>query len=195
MSKVLTITVGVDEAGRGALAGPVVAAAVMLGAEHIAGLADSKKLSESRRAQLAPLIMEGCVAYSVGVATVEEIDEINILEATYVAMQRAVAGIVIVPDVVLVDGNSVPGFPYPARGIVGGDDQIPEIMAASILAKHSRDQTMYELDKQLPAYGFGKHKGYPTKAHIANLTKHGVSAEHRRTFGPVARLLAAPPQT
>ena len=183
------ITIGIDEAGRGALAGPVVAGAVMLGNAKIDGLADSKKLTEKKRAQLVEVIIKECVAYAVGQATVKEIEEVNILEGTYTAMQRAASGIVIVPDLVLVDGKSIPQFPYPAKAIVGGDDKIEEIMAASILAKHTRDTMMYELDKKYPEYGFAKHKGYGTKLHLAKLAKHGACEIHRAKFAPVAKVI------
>lgn len=185
----LVVTVGVDEAGRGCLAGPVVAASVLLGPSKIAGLADSKKLTASKREQLAAEIIHECIAYSYGIATVKEIDELNILEATFMAMQRSVAGIVIVPDLVLVDGDKLPDLPYPAEAIIDGDDKIPEIMAASILAKQHRDTLMIELDKEVPQYGFAKHKGYGTKEHLAALEQHGVSEFHRRKFAPVATIL------
>lgn len=190
MSEAMRVIVGVDEAGRGPLAGPVMAAAVLLGAVRIGGLADSKKLGAARRAVLAATITEECVACHVAAASVEEINGLNILEATFAAMQRAVAGIVIVPDEVLVDGNRLPGFPYPSRAVVGGDGKVPEIMAASILAKHARDEVMRELDSECPGYGFAKHKGYPTPEHLAKLTELGPSRHHRTKFGPVARLLA-----
>ena len=193
MSDALRIIVGVDEAGRGALAGPITAAAVMLGAESIDGLADSKILAAPVRAQLNDIIIEQCVAYKVAQATTVEVEQLNVLEATLVAMQRAVAGIVIVPDLVMVDGNCLPDLPFPSEAVVKGDSKVPEIMAASILAKHSRDQIMQELDEQFPVYGFARHKGYPTAGHIAALRKHGPCLHHRRTFGPVAELLASQP--
>ena len=186
--------VGVDEAGRGPLAGPVFAAAVLLGPAVIVGLADSKKLTARRRAELAELIQEECIAYSVAESSVAEIEQINILEATFMAMQRAVSGIVIVPDEVLIDGNRCPDLPYPSRAIVRGDATVPEIMAASILAKHNRDQHMIELDKEYPDYGFAKHKGYPTQEHLKTLARLGPCKYHRRNFEPVAKLLKIQPQ-
>lgn len=182
---------GVDEVGRGCLAGPVVAAAVLLGNEVIEGLADSKALSEAKRAQMSERIIEECIAYAFGESTVEEIDKINILEATLIAMQRAVSGIVIVADEVLVDGDRCPDLPYPARAIVKGDASVPEIMAASIIAKHHRDQQMIELDKKHPEYGFAQHKGYGTPEHIEALKKHGPCPAHRTSFAPVREVIAA----
>ena len=177
--------VGVDEAGRGPLAGPVMAGAVLLGPAVIEGLADSKTLSEARRTVMSALVIEECMAYCVGEATVEEIAELNILEATFTAMQRAVSGIVICPDEVLVDGNRLPDLPYPARSIVKGDRTVPEIMAASILAKHARDQRMIEIDRLHPEYGFARHKGYPTKGHLEALNRLGPCEHHRKNFAPV----------
>lgn len=182
---------GVDEVGRGCLAGPVVAAAVLLGNEVIEGLADSKALSEAKRAQMSERIIEECIAYAFGESTVEEIDKVNILEATLIAMQRAVSGIVIVADEVLVDGDRCPDLPYPARAIVKGDASVPEIMAASIIAKHHRDQQMIELDKKHPEYGFAQHKGYGTPEHIEALKKHGPCPAHRTSFAPVREVIAA----
>ena len=182
---------GVDEVGRGCLAGPVVAAAVLLGNEVIEGLADSKALSEAKRAQMSERIIEECIAYAFGESTVEEIDKINILEATLIAMQRAVSGIVIVADEVLIDGDRCPDLPYPARAIVKGDASVPEIMAASIIAKHHRDQQMIELDKKHPEYGFAQHKGYGTPEHIEALKKHGPCPAHRTSFAPVREVIAA----
>ena len=182
---------GVDEVGRGCLAGPVVAAAVLLGNEVIEGLADSKALSESKRAQMSERIIEECIAYAFGESTVEEIDKINILEATLIAMQRAVSGIVIVADEVLVDGDRCPDLPYPARAIIKGDASVSEIMAASIIAKHHRDQQMIELDKKHPEYGFAQHKGYGTPEHIEALKKHGPCPAHRTSFAPVREVIAA----
>ncbi len=183
------IICGVDEAGRGPLAGPVVAAAVILGAARINGLNDSKKLSASRRESLDAEIREECIAFALGAAEVAEINALNILRATLLAMQRAVSGIVIVPDEVLVDGNITPDLPYPARAIIGGDALSPEIMAASILAKTARDKIMAEMHISHPQYGFGEHKGYPTAHHLAMLEKFGATAHHRRHFGPVAKVL------
>lgn len=183
-------TIGVDEVGRGCLAGPVVAAAVLLGNEVIEGLADSKKLSPPRRAAMAELVIEECIAYAFGEASVAEIDQLNILEATLTAMQRAVSGIVIVPDEVLVDGDRCPDLPYPARAVVKGDARVPEIMAASIIAKQHRDAMMAELDQAHPAYGFARHKGYGTPEHVAALRRHGPCPAHRTTFAPVRAILA-----
>ena len=182
---------GVDEVGRGPLAGAVVAAAVILDpANPIDGLADSKKLSEKRREQLFPEIQEKAIAWSLGRAEVEEIDRINILQASLLAMRRAVEGLVTRPEHALIDGNRVPGgLPCSARAIVGGDGSEPAIAAASIIAKVSRDREMVELDAVYPGYGLARHKGYPTKAHIEALRIQGVSVIHRRSFGPVRRLL------
>ena len=176
---------GVDEAGRGALVGAVVAAAVVFGAPPPPGLRDSKKLSPARREQLAEDIREQCLAYCVGVATVEEIDKYNIHQATLFAMQRAVHGIIVCPDEVQVDGNALPDLPYPARAIIGGDDQVEAIMAASILAKTGRDEMMRQLHAEHPEYGFDQHKGYGTKQHLEMLEKHGPCPQHRRSFAPV----------
>ncbi|MBF2735418.1 MAG: ribonuclease HII [Betaproteobacteria bacterium AqS2] len=183
-------TIGVDEVGRGCLAGPVVAAAVLLGNEVIEGLADSKKLGPKRRAAMAELVIEECIAYAYGEASVEEIDQLNVLEASLTAMQRAVSGIVIVPDEVLVDGDRCPDLPYPVRAVVKGDAKIPEIMAASIIAKQHRDAMMLELDKEHPEYGFARHKGYGTPEHVAALRRHGPCPAHRTTFAPVRAILA-----
>ncbi len=183
---------GVDEAGRGPLAGPVYAAAVVLGNWHgISGLADSKKLSAKRRETLAAQIKMHATAWFVASATVEEIDEINILQATLLAMRRAVEGLTIKPDEVLVDGLFVPKVSMRARAIVRGDDSVAEISAASILAKTSRDAHMLELHQRFPQYGFDRHKGYPTAAHLAALRENGVSIVHRRSFAPVRALMRA----
>jgi ribonuclease HII len=180
---------GVDEAGRGPLCGPVYAAAVILDpAWPINGLNDSKKLSEKKREALAPLIRERALAWAVGVATVEEIDRLNILHATMLAMRRAVEGLGVPPDQVLIDGNRVPpGLLMPARAIVGGDALEPSISAASILAKTSRDHEMMALAALYPEYGIARHKGYPTREHLAALRAHGPSPIHRRSFAPVAQ--------
>ena len=183
------LVAGVDEAGRGPLAGPVTAAAVMLGPVQIVGLNDSKKLTAGRRALVEQDIISECMTYSVAHATVAEIEEIGIGEAVFMAMQRAVEGLVIVPDQIMVDGNQLPDLPYPATTVVGGDGLIPEIMAASILAKEARDRIMVDLDREYPRYGFAGHKGYPTKDHLAALAKHGPCRAHRRNFRPVAKLL------
>jgi ribonuclease HII len=181
---------GVDEAGRGPLAGPVYAAAVVLGADHgITGLADSKKLSPRRREMLAAAIRQHAVAWSIAIATVEEIDALNILQATLLAMRRAVEGLAQMPDEVLVDGLFVPVVATAARAIVRGDASVAEISAASILAKTARDAAMLELHRTFPQYGFDRHKGYPTAAHIAALREYGVSIAHRRSFAPVRALL------
>jgi ribonuclease HII len=182
---------GVDEAGRGPLAGPVYAAAVVLGDHHgIVGLADSKKLSARRRESLALQIKAHAAGWSVASATVEEIDRLNILQATLLAMKRAVEGLALAPSEILVDGLFVPKVGSPARAIVRGDGSVAEISAASILAKTARDAVMLELHEQFPRYGFDRHKGYPTAAHLAALHAHGVSIVHRRSFGPVRALIA-----
>jgi len=181
---------GIDEVGRGPLAGAVVAAAVILDPAHpIEGLADSKKLSERQRERLFDLICARALAWSLGRAEVEEIDRLNILQASLLAMQRAVAALPQLPDLVLVDGNRCPALPCEARAVVGGDAIEPAISAASILAKVSRDREMLELDRQYPGYGLAAHKGYPTKAHLQALQRLGVSPIHRASFGPVKRLL------
>lgn len=182
---------GVDEVGRGPLAGPVVAAAVILDpARPIDGLNDSKKLTERRREQLYDLICERSLAWSLGRAEVEEIDRINILQASLLAMQRAVQGLATQPTHALVDGNRVPDLPCSARAIVGGDASEACISAASIIAKVARDREMVALDARYPGYGLARHKGYPTKVHLAALRSLGVSEIHRRSFGPVRRICA-----
>lgn len=181
---------GVDEAGRGPLAGPVSAAAVILDpANPIPGLNDSKKLSEKQREKLAPLIRERALAWAVAYASVEEIDGLNILQATLLAMQRAVQALQVQPQFVLVDGLYCPDTGIASEAIVKGDSKVAAISAASILAKTSRDLLMLQLDEQYPHYGFALHKGYPTAAHLAALQAHGVSAVHRRSFKPVRMLL------
>lgn len=178
---------GVDEAGRGPLAGPVTAAAVILDpARPIPGLDDSKKLSEKKRDALEPLIRERALAFCVASASVEEIDGINILQATLLAMRRAVAGLQLAAQAVVVDGNKVTDFGVPAEAVVGGDARVPAISAASILAKVARDREMVALDAQFPGYGFAQHKGYGTAAHLAALARLGASPHHRRSFAPVA---------
>ena len=185
------LVAGVDEVGRGPLAGDVVAAAVILG-EHVpAGITDSKKLSPARREALSAEIKEQAVAWSLGRASAQEIDELNILEAALLAMKRAVEGLTIEPELVLVDGNRLPRWRYEARPIVGGDALEPAIGAASILAKVQRDSELMQLDTQYPQYGFGRHKGYPTREHLEALKTYGVLDIHRRSFGPVKRLLKA----
>ena len=181
---------GVDEVGRGPLAGPVVAAAVILDeTKPIEGLADSKVLSATRREELAHLIRERALCWALGRAEVEEIDRLNILRASLLAMKRAVETLSLPPELVLVDGNQAPELGYPVQTIVRGDASVPAISAASILAKVTRDAEMCELDRQFPGYGFAQHKGYPTSVHLGALEKQGVSPIHRRSFGPVQRLL------
>ena len=182
---------GVDEVGRGPLAGAVVAAAVILDpARPIAGLTDSKVLTARQRERLAPLICEQSLAWAIGRAEVDEIDSINILQASLLAMQRAVAGLSIRPDHVQVDGNRCPVLACSVEAIIKGDLLIPAIGAASIVAKVARDQEMIELDSRYPEYGFARHKGYPTREHLAALREHGVLGEHRRSFAPVRAVLA-----
>ncbi len=179
---------GVDEVGRGPLAGPVVTAAVILDpARPIEGLMDSKALSEKRREALFEQIRERAAAWAIGRAEVAEIDRINILQATMAAMRRAVEGLAITPDLVLIDGNRCPELPMAARAIVKGDQTEAAICAASILAKVTRDREMVELDRRHPGYGLAKHKGYPTKAHLEALERLGVSPVHRLSFRPVRR--------
>jgi ribonuclease HII len=187
---------GVDEAGRGPLAGPVVAAAVILDPlRPIAGLDDSKKLSSERRLQLAGKIRLQALAWAVAEASASEIDRLNILQATLLAMQRAVCGLVerhgVPPAQILVDGQHCPAFAYPAWAVIGGDGRICQIAAASILAKTVRDAGMQELHATHPQYGFDRHKGYPTAAHLRALQENGPCPQHRRSFAPVARLLRA----
>ena len=188
---VIQRTAGVDEAGRGPLAGPVVVAAVILDEQRpIDGLDDSKKLTEAKREALYPLIVERALAYSVVVIEREEIDHINIFQATMVGMTRAVLGLTPAATEALIDGNHLPkGLPCPARAIVGGDALEPAISAASILAKVSRDRLMVAMDAQFPGYGFATHKGYSTPSHLAALQRLGPCAEHRRSFAPVKLLL------
>lgn len=181
---------GVDEAGRGPLAGPVSAAAVILDpARPIQGLDDSKKLTPARRDALDLEIRERALAWSIAWASAEEIDRINILQASMLAMQRAVAALSIRPRRVLVDGNRCPDVGCEARAVIGGDGLVPSIGAASILAKVARDRLMCELDRTFPGYGFAGHKGYPTRAHIEALRRLGPCPEHRRSFGPVRSLI------
>ncbi|EHR7289138.1 ribonuclease HII [Vibrio parahaemolyticus] len=181
---------GVDEVGRGPLVGDVVTAAVILDPNNpIEGLNDSKKLSEKKRLALLPEIKEKALAWAVGRCSPEEIDELNILQATMVAMQRAIAGLKVQPDLVLIDGNRCPELPMDSQAVVKGDLRVVEISAASIIAKVVRDQEMEELDKQYPQFGFAKHKGYPTKAHFEAIEQHGVISEHRKSFKPVKKAL------
>lgn len=185
-----TLIAGVDEVGRGPLVGAVVTAAVILDPNNkIEGLADSKKLSEKRRIALAEEIKQKALSWSFGRAEPEEIDELNILHATMLAMQRAVNGLTIQPNFVLVDGNRIPELPMPAQAVVKGDSLVAEISAASILAKVARDNEMAELDKLYPEYQFAKHKGYPTKLHFEKLAELGATPYHRKSFAPVARVL------
>jgi len=180
---------GVDEAGRGPLAGPVCAACVVLDkAFPIDGLADSKKLSEKKRNALAAAIKKQAKAWSISYASVQEIDQLNILQASLLAMKRAVENLPFTPDVVLIDGNQSPHLRCPMRTIIRGDSLIPEISAASILAKTARDAAMQRLHIRFPQYGFDKHKGYPTKAHLAALQQYGACAIHRQSFAPVRAL-------
>ncbi|NOZ53477.1 MAG: ribonuclease HII [Gammaproteobacteria bacterium] len=181
---------GVDEVGRGPLAGPVVTAAVILDDNKpIEGLADSKKLTELQRERLAKEIKHNSIAWALGRAEVAEIDEINILQATLLAMQRAVLALTIEPDYVVVDGNRCPTFSCPGEAIVQGDGLVAVISAASIIAKVARDQEMVLLSEKFPGYGLERHKGYPTKVHLSALNTLGVSAVHRRSFAPVKKLL------
>jgi ribonuclease HII len=181
---------GVDEVGRGPLAGPVLAAAVILDPDRpIQGLTDSKKLTEKRREALYDEIREKALAWAIGRAEVEEIDAINILQASLLAMSRAVAALALAPHHALVDGNKLPKLPCSAEAIVKGDLTEPCISAASIIAKVTRDREMVAMDARYPGYGLAKHKGYPSKAHMEALVELGVTEIHRRSFGPVRRLL------
>ncbi|MEI8610995.1 ribonuclease HII [Enterovibrio sp. Hal110] len=186
-----TLIAGVDEVGRGPLVGAVVTAAVILDPNKpIEGLTDSKKLTDKKREVLFEQIKEKALAWSLGRAEPEEIDDINILAATMLAMERAVNGLPITPDYVLIDGNRVPsGITVPAQAVVKGDLRVAEISAASILAKVVRDREMEALDKEYPQYGFAKHKGYPTKAHFEALEQHGAIEGYRKSFKPVKKAL------
>ncbi|HGK4674801.1 TPA: ribonuclease HII [Kluyvera georgiana] len=184
------LVAGVDEVGRGPLVGAVVTAAVILDLSRpIVGLNDSKKLSEKRRLALFDEIKEKALCWSLGRAEPHEIDELNILHATMLAMQRAVAGLSIVPEYVLIDGNRCPALPMPSMAVVKGDSRVAEISAASILAKVTRDAEMAELDTVFPQYGFAQHKGYPTAFHLEKLAQYGATEHHRRSFAPVKRAL------
>ena len=186
------LVAGVDEAGRGPLVGPVVAAAVILDdLRPIAGLADSKKLTEARREKLFDEIRAKALCCSIAEASVEEIDQLNILQATMLAMRRAVQGLRLKPVMVLVDGNRIPTLDIPAEAIVKGDALVQSISAASILAKVHRDRWCRQVHEQYPQYGFAGHKGYGTAAHMAALQAHGASIYHRRSFAPVAKVLAS----
>ncbi len=210
MSDSAHLICGVDEAGRGPLAGAVFAGCVILDPDRpIGGLADSKKLAPGRRGELAARIQASAFAWSVAVASVEEVDRLNILWATMLAMQRAVHKLIasiemgsiemapietasiekVAPIEILVDGNRCPELPYPSRAVVGGDATVQQISAASILAKVARDAYMLELHEQYPHYGFDRHKGYPTREHIAALKTHGASPVHRRSFAPVREVI------
>ncbi|OTA16639.1 ribonuclease HII [Xenorhabdus vietnamensis] len=181
---------GVDEVGRGPLVGAVVTAAVILDpANPITGLMDSKKLTEKRREALYLEIKEKALCWSLGRAEPEEIDQLNILHATMLAMQRAVEGLALTPDYVLIDGNRCPALAMPTQAVVKGDSLVAEISAASILAKVTRDREMAELDKQFPGYGFAQHKGYPTALHLEKLASLGATEHHRKSFAPVKRAL------
>lgn len=195
MSSNIQLICGVDEAGRGPLAGAVYAAAVVLDPNHhIEGLADSKKITEKKRDALAVEIKAHALAWSVATSSVEEIDEINILQASLLAMKRAIESLQqtfnLTPDLVQVDGNKCPNIDLPCEAIVKGDSKVATISAASILAKTARDANLYELDKIYPQYALAKHKGYPTALHLALLNEHGVSPIHRKSYGPVKKLLA-----
>jgi len=184
------LVAGVDEAGRGPLAGPVVAAAVILDPlRPIDGLADSKILSQRKRASLFEIIKEAVLSWSVGVASVEEIDEFNILQATLLAMQRAVNGLAIQPDEVLIDGNRLPDLFIPARAIVKGDSKVKVISAASIVAKVERDSIMIDYYKKYPDFSFHQHKGYGTRQHLAEIEQFGFLPVHRKTFNPVKTMI------
>jgi ribonuclease HII len=184
------LVAGVDEAGRGPLAGPVVAAAVILDdLKPIPGLADSKTLSARQRERLSEAIQARALCFSVALASVEEIDRLNILQATLLAMRRAVMGLRLKPHKVLVDGNRLPTLDIVAEAVVQGDRKVPAISAASILAKVARDHWCLEVDAQYPAYGFAAHKGYGTAQHLAALQRHGATPLHRRSFSPVAQVL------
>jgi ribonuclease HII len=186
------IVCGVDEAGRGPLAGPVFAAAVILDPlRPIDGLRDSKKLSPARREQLAVLIRRDALAWAIAECSEAEIDELNILQASMLAMRRAVEALATEPTLALIDGNRCPALAIKAIAIVGGDDKVDAISAASILAKTARDAALVALHQVYPQYGFDQHKGYPTALHMARLRAHGVSPVHRRSYAPVRALLAA----
>jgi len=184
------LVAGVDEAGRGPLAGSVLASAVILDPHTpIAGIRDSKMLSPERREELAVLIRERSLAWAIGRAEVAEIDALNILQATLLAMHRAVLSLPMAPLRVLIDGKHAPSLPFETQTIIRGDKTVPAIGAASILAKVTRDAEMVMLDRRYPQYGFAQHKGYPTKTHLSALQKHGACPAHRRTFKPVRTVL------
>ena len=184
------LTAGVDEAGRGPLAGPVIAAAVILDSSvEITGLKDSKQLTENARNRLAGEIRSKSISWGIGRAEAEEIDEINILQASLLAMRRAVEALDIYPELALIDGNRCPQLQCRARPIVKGDQTVPAISAASILAKVCRDSEMIDMECLYPGYGFARHKGYPTRQHLQALAEKGLCAIHRRSFGPVKQYL------
>lgn len=186
----IQLIAGVDEAGRGPLIGSVVAAAVILDPSlPIEGLNDSKKLTAKKREKLFEEIQQKALAWSIAEASHEEIDEINILQATMLAMQRAVARLKVQADLVRIDGNRCPDLSLPCEAVIGGDALHQEISAASILAKVARDRQMQALDAEYPAYGFAKHNGYPTKAHLEAIKAHGVLAQHRRSYKPIRQIL------
>ena len=186
------VAAGIDEVGRGCLAGPVYAAAVILPPNHgLSGLRDSKALSAAQRERLAPQIQACALGWAIGIATVEEIDRINILQATFLAMRRAVEALPLVPTVCLVDGNRPPPLPGAVRTIVGGDRRVDAIMAAAIIAKVARDAEMARLDEQFPGYGLAAHKGYGTPVHLEALRRLGASAVHRRSFAPCREAVAS----
>ncbi|MCG2584097.1 ribonuclease HII [Massilia sp. TS11] len=188
------IVCGVDEAGRGPLAGPVFAAAVILDpARPVAGLRDSKKLSEARRDELAPRIKEQALAWAIAACSEEEIDRLNILQASMLAMRRAVEALAVQPTLALIDGNRCPVMAVRSIPIVGGDDKVDAISAASILAKTARDAALLVLHETYPQYAFDQHKGYPTALHLERLRLHGVSPVHRRSYAPVKALLDIQP--
>lgn len=194
MHSTIHLICGVDEAGRGPLAGDVYAAAVVLDPNHpIDGLADSKKINEKKRDALAVEIKTHALAWSIATSSVAEIDEINILQASLLAMKRAIESLQatfnLTPDLVQVDGNKCPNIHLPCEAIVKGDSKVAAISAASILAKTARDANLYALDKIYPQYALAQHKGYPTALHIARLKEHGVSPIHRKSYGPVKKLL------
>ena len=184
---------GIDEVGRGCIAGPVVSACVFIEDKHASchGITDSKKLSERKRTELAQWICQHAKAWAIGIASVEEIDRINILQATYVSMQRAVFGLASKPQSVWIDGRDTPDVGIPAQAVIGGDSKVPAIACASIIAKVYRDRLMTVYDSQYPGYAFGKHKGYGTVAHIAALEKNGITPIHRLSFKPVSDLIPA----
>lgn len=185
------LVAGVDEVGRGPLAGPVMAAAVILGEAEIAGIRDSKRLTAKRRAVLSGLILANARAVGIGLATVTEIDRINILQATMLAMTRAVAALSVAPAMVLVDGNRCPVWDWPSRAVVGGDATVPEIAAASIVAKVARDRKMAACARDYPGYGWERNAGYGVPEHLAGLRKFGVTPLHRRSFAPIQKIILA----